>query len=406
MPMTKSTTILPFTYRGALLEHLAHPCKATLQKGFALGKAALEGGLEIFDLISLHHQALAEGVTSDGSSAVQTRSALGLEAFLLAALAPFKMASDGPIGFRDRRRRMRTEHMEALALRNERLEEEIADLQRAETAMREGKDHYFQLYQNARAMEANLRELSAQVLSAQEDERKRVSRELHDEIGQALIAVKVTIATLKTRAVSDPAFKRSVADAERLLAHTMETVHTFARELRPAMLDHLGLQSALRAHILVFTKQTGIRTELVPHPILARLDEKREEVLFRVAQEALSNVSKHSGARSAKIEFTSADDALQMEIGDDGCAFSVGEQLGATHNGHLGLIGMQERVRHVNGSFAIESLSGNGTLVRVKIPLGGRPNPGDRMAVDGDGRARPQQHPSVSLYEENICSPR
>jgi len=256
-------------------------------------------------------------------------------------------------------------------------------------------------------MEVNLRELSAQVLSAQEDERKRISRELYDEIGQALIAVKVTISMLKMRAASDPAFQSSVADAERLLAHTMETVHSFARELRPAMLDHLGLQSALRAHILVFTKQTGIRTELVPHPILARLDERREEVLFRVAQEALSNVFKHSGARTAKIEFTSADDALQMEIGDDGCAFSVEEQLDArATNGHIGLIGMRERVRNVNGSFAIESVSGNGTRVRVRIPLDGRPSPGSGPVADGQGSASPLPISISSLYEENICSPR
>jgi signal transduction histidine kinase len=296
--------------------------------------------------------------------------------------------------------------MAALARRNDRLEEEVAELQRSEAAMRESKDHYFQLYQNARTMEANLRELSAQVLSAQEDERKRISRDLYDEVGQALVAVKVTIAMLKIRAASDPEFQRNVADAERLLGQAMETVHSFARELRPAMLDHLGLLSALRAHILVFAKQTGIRTELVPHPLLTRLDERREEVLFRVAQEALSNVFKHSGASSAKIEFTSADDVLQMEIGDDGCAFSVEEQLATRTSGRHGLIGMQERVRHVNGSFAIESVSGNGTRVRVKIPLDERKSPGDRLAAGAEGSARPFPFLTASLYEENICTPR
>jgi signal transduction histidine kinase len=405
--MTKTISILPFTYREALCEHLVGPSKATLHKGFAIGKAALDGGLEIYDVISLHHQALAEGVMPDGTTMIQARCALALEAFLLEALAPFRRISNGPGGARERRATIRSEHIDALALRNERLEEEIAELQRAETAMREGKDHYFHLYQNARAMEAKLRELSAQVLSAQEDERKRISRELYDEIGQALVAVKVTIAMLKIRAASDPAFQGHVAEAERLLERTMETVHSFARELRPAMLDHLGLQSALRAHILVFAKQTGIRTELVPHPILARLDERREEVLFRVAQEALSNVSKHSGASSAKIEFTSADDALQMEIGDDGCAFRVEEQLGAsTSKGHLGLIGMQERVRHLNGSFAIESVSGNGTRVRVRIPLDGRRSREGQPEFDGDGSSSTDEFSSASLYEENICSPR
>jgi signal transduction histidine kinase len=223
-------------------------------------------------------------------------------------------------------------------------------------------------------MEENLRNLSAQVLSAQEEERKRISRELHDEIGQALTAINVTIAMLKKQVVSDPLFQRNVAEAEQLLARTMETVHRFARELRPAMLEHLGLQSALRAHILAFTRQTGIKTELISHPHLARLDERRGEVLFRVAQEALNNVFKHAGATSARIEFTSTEDALDMEIGDNGCAFDVGEQLGRKRNGHLGLLGMQERVRLVNGKFSIESASGNGTRVRVKVPLDAPPN--------------------------------
>ena len=146
------------------------------------------------------------------------------------------------------------------------------------------------------------------MLSAQEEERKRISRELHDEIGQALTAINVTIAMLKRQVACDPAFQRNVAEAEQLLEHTMETVHRFARELRPAMLDHLGLQSALRAHVLAFSRQTGIRTELVSHPNLARLDERRGEVLFRVAQEALNNVFKHARATAARIEFTSAGD--------------------------------------------------------------------------------------------------
>jgi signal transduction histidine kinase len=403
--MPGSYQSLPFTYHGALVEHVARPTKATLQQAYALGQAAVDGDLGIFDVISLHHHALADGVLPNGTPEAQARSAQALESFLLEALSPFKAAGRVPLAIRERRPRIRAEHDEALALRNARLEEEIADHQRAEAEMRESREHYFQLYQEARAMEANLRELSAQVLSAQEEERKRISRELHDEIGQALTAINVAVAMLKRQGVSDPAFQRNVADAEQLLANTMEAVHSFARELRPAMLDHLGLQSALRAHILAFTRQTGIRTELVPHPSLARLDERREEVLFRVAQEALNNIFKHAGATAAKIEFTAADNALNMEIGDNGCAFSVEEQLGSKPNGRLGLLGMQERVRHVNGSFAIESVSGNGTRVRVRIPLDGKANGEESHAGNGIGivRPTPAPAPSRSLYEENIC---
>jgi signal transduction histidine kinase len=368
-PIAKGDEGLPFTYQGALVEHLARPGKATHRQAFALGKAAMDGGLKMSDVIRLHHQALAEAGLAPGTPAAQSGTAPALESFLLEALMPFRLLE----GTRARQIKFLEEQNEALAQRNVRLEAEVADHESAEAAMRDSKDRYFQLYQDSRAKEANLRELSAQVLSAQEEERKRISRELHDEIGQALTAVNVAIAMLKSQVVSDPAFQRNVADAERLLARTMESVHCFARELRPAMLDHLGLQSALRAHILVFTRQTGIRTELVPHPSLGRLDERREEVLFRVAQEALNNVFKHARATSAKIEFSSADDALHMEITDNGCAFDIGKQLDSKPTGRIGILGMQERIRNVNGSLNIESAAGGGTRIQVKIPLDGMP---------------------------------
>ncbi len=368
----------------------------------------MDGGLGIFDVISLHHQAISEGVLPGGKAAFPARFASALDSFLLEALSPFGVAGADPKGTYERRLNIRVEHNQALTQRNAELEEEIADHQRAEAAMQASKDHYIQLYHDARAMESNLRDLSAQVLSAQEEERKRISRELHDEIGQALTAINVTIAMLKRQVISDPSFQRNVAEAELLLERTMETVHRFARELRPAMLDHLGLQSALRAHILVFTKQTGIRTELVSHPLLARLDERRGEVLFRVAQEALNNIFRHARATSARIEFTSAGDALNMEVGDNGCAFDAEQQLGGRGGGCLGLLGMQERVRLVNGSFSINSSPGAGTRIRVRIPMDAPARDRARLPRDDNGLEALAPHPDSysSLYEENISSAR
>lgn len=382
---------LPLTYPESLREHLTQPRTATLKHARMLGRAASDGGLGMLDVISLHHHALAEAVLPNGQPAVPARFASALDSFLLEALSPYMAAAGGPRAARDATMGNSQEDIEALVARNAELEEQVAEYQNAKAAMQLRKDHFFQLYQDARAMEENLRELSAQVLSAQEEERKRISRELHDEIGQALTALNVTISMLKRQVVSDPAFQRNVADAEQLLARTMETVHGFARELRPAMLDHLGLLSALRAHVLAFTRRTGIKTELIPHPNLARLDERRSEVLFRVAQEALNNVFKHAGASCARIEFTATDGALGMEVGDNGCAFDVKEQLDGNRSGRLGLLGMQERVRLVNGSFSIESASGNGTRIRVKVPLDAQP-----------GGVAPENR----LYGENFRSSR
>ena len=403
--MSRISTSLPMTYQEALRDHLSNPGDVTLKQAYELGRAAADGGLEVFDLIRLHHQAIAEGILPGGERTHPASLAPMLDAFLLEVLSPFGVTDGSPCGARDRSSGSRDWEADELMARNAELEDEISECKRSEAVVQAAKDHYFELYQDARAMEANLRDLSAQVLTAQEEERKRISRELHDEIGQALTAINVSIAMLKKQAASDPSFLHNVAEAEQLLERTMETVHAFARELRPAMLDHLGLQSALRAHNLAFARRTGIRTELVAHPRLALLDEGRAEVLFRVAQEALNNVYKHAGATCAKIEFTATEDSITMEVADNGRAFDLEEHAARQCSGRLGLLGMQERVRLVKGVFSIESEPGKGTRVRARVPLDALPKNGARHPAGRNGRSLPAfiAEPRPNLYEENIC---
>ncbi|HWA10524.1 MAG TPA: ATP-binding protein [Opitutaceae bacterium] len=368
---TESHSRLPVTYQGALREYLCHPDEATLRTARELGRAALTAGLGVFDLIRLHHQALTDGVLPDDRHAA-ARLAPALELFLLEALAPFEAANCGIRSAREKLEGLNhrlADRNEALAMSNAELEEELALRQQSEESLRESKDRYFELLQQAQAMEENLHDLSAQVLSAQEDDRKRISRELHAEIAQALTAVTVTLALLKKQAGTDPALRRNVAEAEQLLAHSMETVHCFARDLRPSVLDHLGVQSALSDHIAEFTRQTGIRTQLVAHPGLGQLDAHRGETLFRVVQEALQNVQRHAQATAAKVEFTVQDGTLGLDITDNGRAFNVADEFPPRRTGHFGLLGMQERVRHLGGSLAIESAPRTGTRIHVEIPL-------------------------------------
>jgi signal transduction histidine kinase len=380
---------LPVTYRGALRDYLVHPDEATLRPAYELGRAALSAGLGNFDVIRLHHQALTDGALPDNEPAAAVHFAPALQAFLLEALAPFAAAQRNLSSGRERlehRNRVLTERNAVLVSNNAQLGEEMGLHQETEVALRQNQERYRQLFQQARAMEEHLRELSAQVLAAQEAERKRVSCGLHDEVSQALTAVTVAIAILKKQAGPDAAFQRDVAAAEHLLTQSMETVHRVARELRPAMLDHLGVQAALHAHVTNFTRQTGIRTELIGHPDLARLDGPRGEALFRVAQEALNNVRKHAKATIAKIEFTAADGILGMEIADNGRGFDVAGKPGTDRTGRLGLLGMQERVRHVNGSLAIESTPGRGTRLCVRIPFDQKPPPAVRPGSGGAER--------------------
>lgn len=246
---------------------------------------------------------------------------------------------------------------------------DITEQKQAQDALQESKEHYFQLFREAQDMEENLRQLSHKVVTAQEEERKHISRELHDEVGQTLTAVNVCIAMLKKEAAADPHLSAKVADAQHLLEQSLETVHRFARELRPEMLDHLGPYAALRSYVKSFGERTGIKATLQPNVSLDGIDGQQAIVLFRVAQESLTNVFKHARATEVSITFPRISGGLCMEIADNGRSFAVHEQLAGKGKRRLGLLGMQERVRLVNGTFSIESVRGRGTTVRVQIPL-------------------------------------
>lgn len=400
--MSGPTSSLPVTYHSALRDYLAQPGEAMLQQAYELGRAAMSAGLGVFDVIRLHHQALNDGVIATDPVAI-VRSAPLLEAFLLEVLSPFEAAHRGFRRAWERLEQLNTAlagHNEALALSNAQLEEEISMRQRTEAELREAKNHYYELFQKARAMEESLRELSGQVITAQEEERKRISRELHDEVGQALTAVNVAIAMLKRHASTDSGFSQKIAEAEELLSSSMDTVHTFARELRPAMLDHLGVHAALRSHVASFSQRTGIPVELGTHSELSRIAGVQGEALFRVAQEALSNVFKHAHATKAKIAFSADDHLLTMEISDNGKAFSVEEKLGK-RTGRLGLLGMQERVRLANGTFEVESTSGRGTRIIVRIPFDNQPSARPASAEDAAPTPTPPAESSSDSHPQH-----
>jgi signal transduction histidine kinase len=235
--------------------------------------------------------------------------------------------------------------------------------------LRKSKEHYEQLFEQAHVMEENLRQLSNKLISVQEEERKNISRELHDEIGQSLTAVTVSIAMLKKHDGHDPVFAKKVTVAQKLLEQSMETAHRFARELRPPMLDYLGLYAVLHSYRKSFSERTGIKTVLRSGVSLDRLDSQQGLVLYRVAQESLTNVFKHAQATLVQIRFRCIPRGICMEIKDNGRAFRAQGQPNDHVPQRLGLLGMQERVRLINGEFAIESQPGKGTTVRIQIPL-------------------------------------
>ncbi|MEO5959341.1 MAG: PAS domain S-box protein [Opitutaceae bacterium] len=246
---------------------------------------------------------------------------------------------------------------------------DIRERKRAEQALRESREHYIKLFNEARAMEENLRQLSRRVLTVQEEERKHISRELHDEIGQAITAANVSVAMLRKHAENDEVFRKKADTAQRLLEECMELVHRFARELRPSMLDHLGPYAALQNFVKSFAERTGIKTELHNAARLERLDLQQGTVLYRIAQESLTNVFKHAQATRVKIRLRQMPRAVCMEIADNGRKAVTSGDAQPGERERLGVLGMQERVRLVNGRLDIESAARRGTTVRVEIPF-------------------------------------
>jgi signal transduction histidine kinase len=257
-----------------------------------------------------------------------------------------------------------------LAASNVELNAEIVQRKSVEAALKKSEHHYSQLLVESERLQQQLRQLSRQILSAQEEERKRISRELHDVIAQTLTGINVRLAALKKEsALTTSNLDRNIASTQRLVEKSVDIVHQFARELRPAVLDDLGLIPALHSFVKIFSKRTRLHVHLKAFAGVEELEIAKRTVFFRVAQEALTNVARHAHARRVEVNFQKVDSAAHMEIKDDGKSFSVERALHANTGKRLGLLGMRERVEMVGGTFCVESAPGKGTTVRVEIPF-------------------------------------
>jgi signal transduction histidine kinase len=233
--------------------------------------------------------------------------------------------------------------------------------------------------------------LSEQILHVQEEERKRISRELHDELGQSLMAISMNLEMLKrTAAAENETLKTQFADIHNLVQQTMNTVHRFARELRPAMLEELGLIPTLRSYLRDFAARTGLSVNFRSDPSAEALDRDQKIVVFRVAQESLTNIAKHAQASQVDFSICQIDGLICLKVADDGKSFADDQTESARKKGRLGLVGMEERVGLVGGTFSIEPQPGKGTTVYVTIPFktGAVPRRyGNRRLVENDSYA-------------------
>ncbi len=261
--------------------------------------------------------------------------------------------------------------VEALADTNLGLNREIVRRQTVEHALQKSEQEQTQLLKQSRHMQGQLRRLSHQILQAQEEERKRISRELHDKIAQALVSVNFHLEALTRERPGKPgSLRHKIARTQQLVQKSMGMVHLFARELRPPALDDLGLIPALQGLLKEFTKRTGVRTRLLAFAAIEQLNIDKRTILYRVAHEALNNVGRHAQATLAEVSIKKLTESISMKIKDNGKSFDVESVLHANHGRRLGLLGMRERLEMVGGNFSVESAPGKGTIVWARIPSG------------------------------------
>jgi two-component system CheB/CheR fusion protein len=230
---------------------------------------------------------------------------------------------------------------------------------RAESSLRESRHHLS-------ASRAELRTLAGRLIRAQEDERKRVARELHDDLTQRLSALQIGSAGLaRLTPAGDPARAGFVAHEENI-ADVVEEVRRLAYDLHPAILTHLGLRAALRSFCVKFSGREEIDVDFSAQKEPTSLPEEIALCLYRVTQESLRNVAKHSGAKSAGVDLKMVRGVLHLTIQDRGRGFHVG---GKMKGEGLGLLGMKERVRLVNGALRVSSRPGHGTRIEVRVPV-------------------------------------
>ncbi len=221
------------------------------------------------------------------------------------------------------------------------------------------------------AIDESNRQRTIQIFNAQEQERIRIARELHDETSQVLTSLLISLAVLEESITSQEARDR-IAETRRLAHQTLRAIRNLSTDLRPSALDDLGLIPALRWYIKEYQQKFSITAEFQANGLKNRLPAEMETALYRIVQEALTNVARHAQARKVWVEFNEDAEAIYATISDDGRGFDAEQLQQMPSTGQergWGLVGMRERASLLDGTLTIDSKPGSGTSVHVRIPL-------------------------------------
>lgn len=219
------------------------------------------------------------------------------------------------------------------------------------------------------AIDNSTRLRASQIINAQEQERKRIARELHDETSQLLTSLLISLAVLE-RSVTTTEAQDRVAETRKLAHQTLRAIRNLSIDLRPSALDDLGLLPAIRWYIKEYQQKCGIEVDFSASGFKDRLPSEMETAIYRIVQEALTNTARHSLAHTVRVVMKEDCEAIHVAIRDNGTGFDVETVMkNPYHERGLGLVGMMERAMLLNGELSIASEPGHGTVIKVDLPF-------------------------------------
>lgn len=247
---------------------------------------------------------------------------------------------------------------------------ERSERKKALEALQDSEQKYRSLFEEVQKSRMQLENLSRQLLQTQETERRRIARELHDEIGQSLTALKINLEALQQPDSGSDRF-RQLIDSIGIVERVLWQIRNLSLDLRPSLLDDLGLVAALRWYLDRQSHRGGFQVDFVVQNLEKRLPPDLETVLFRVAQEAITNILKHARAKQVRVEVRQEEDGLILHIQDDGIGFDVASAYARAAKGQsIGLLSMKERVSLCGGEFRVKS-SESRTEIFASFPSAG-----------------------------------
>lgn len=228
----------------------------------------------------------------------------------------------------------------------------------------------------------SLGELSARLMHLQDEERRRIARELHDSVGQTLAALSMNLSTVRTEIDRLKQTADTVADSAALVDDMSKDIRTISYLLHPPLLDEAGLSSALRWYIQGFAERSKIKVDLEMPSDFGRLSRELETAIFRVVQECLTNIHRHSGSSTAKVRISQNDGRVRILVEDKGKGIPPEKrsQIASSGTPGVGVRGMRERLRQLGGAMEIDSESGKGTKITVQLPVSTAPTAADPLA--------------------------